>query len=272
LRKFSPFHLFFFSLGILFFLFMISVLAGLFFFVAPQEIYSQLQDPKIFDALVITLETSVPVTFIVFLFGTPVAWLLSQFPFRGKIFLDSLLDVPVVLPPLVSGLALLLLFGQNGWLGAFLSQTLDFQIIFSKTGIIIAQTFIAAPFYIKAARAAFSSIPSHLISAAKTLGANDWEIFKTIVLPLSGKALIAGLILSWARALGEFGATAMVAGCIPGKTETMTVSVYMQTMSGSLSSAIALAIILLCFSLICLTLVKALTTKPEFITKRGSHA
>jgi len=160
------------------------------------------------------------------------------------------------MPPLVSGLALLILFGGTGLLGKLLNKW-GLNIIFTKKGILIAQLFVASPFFIKTVREAIASIPQNLLAASATLGASPFYTFRKVILPLSKSAIWAGLTMTWARALGEFGATAMVAGCIPQQTETMTIAIYMGAMSGELATASALALILVVFSFVSLLVFKS---------------
>ncbi len=212
------------------------------------------------DALFISLETSLIVVVVTFIAGLPVAYVLAVKNFKGKIIIDSLIDLPIVFPPLVSGLALLALIGPNGIVGEIFGK-FDTSIVFSKTAIIIAQTFVAAPFFIKAARESIAAIPQNILSASYTLRASRAYTFFHIILPLSKNGLCAGLVMCWARALGEFGATAMVAGCIPGKTETMTLAIYSKSMSGELNTATAIALLLTIFAFVSLIIMKNLFRK-----------
>ncbi|WP_457755650.1 ABC transporter permease [Thermodesulfatator indicus] len=245
----------------IFFVFIVVVLFSLFTTTSLQSLWYQLRSPVVFSAIKISLETSLVVVMLTFFLGLPVAYFLALKDFNGKSLLDTLLDIPIVLPPLVSGLALLILFGGTSYLGKLLNE-IGFKIIFTKKGIIIAQFFVASPFFIKTAKESIQSIPKNLIAASATLGASSFYTFRKIILPLSKSGILAGLVMTWARAMGEFGATAMVAGCIPGKTETMTIAIYMQSMSGDLSSSTAIAFILTIFAFISL-----LTFKIRFRSK-----
>ena len=241
-----------FDLGIsfivgIFFTFVILVLIALFTSTSLQELYHQMHSYLVISAIWISIQTSLVVVFLTFIFGFPVAYLLALKEFRGKVLLDTLIDIPIVLPPLVSGLALLILLGGTGIVGKILNKW-NIGIIFTKKGIIIAQFFVASPFFIKTVKESISSIPKSLISASATLGASSYYTFRKIILPLSKSGIWAGIAMTWARAMGEFGATAMVAGCIPGKTETMTIAIYMQAMSGDLASSTAIALLLTIFS------------------------
>ncbi|WP_457569410.1 ABC transporter permease [Desulfurobacterium sp.] len=231
------------------------VVFSVIFSTSPSDLWREISSEEVFSSLVVSLETSLMVVVVIALLGFPVAYVLSFYNFPGKVFVDTIFDIPVIFPPLVSGLGLLILFGGTGTVGKFLLNA-GFHIIFSKAGIVIAQTFVALPFFIRTVRESFNLIPKNLVAAAKTLGASDFVTFIKVILPLSKSGIVAGLVLSWARAIGEFGATAMVAGAIPGKTETLTIGIYMESMSGNLSSAAAMAVILMAFSLFTLLFFK----------------
>lgn len=184
------------------------------------------------------------------------AYLLAMKSFKGKEILDTLVDLPISMPPLVAGLALLILLGGNSKFGRLLIDH-GVDLLFSKKGIIIAQLFVSIPFLIKSTKDAFESINKDLIKAALSLGASEFRMFRTILLPLAKKGIYTGMIMTWARALGEFGATSMVAGCIPSRTETMTVAIYQNAMSGEAPAAIAVALLLLVFSFTLLLVFKS---------------
>ncbi len=247
----------------LFFAFIALVLLSLMTTTSFREFLSQLGSPVVLSAIFVSLETSLAVVCLTLIFGFPVAYLLALKEFKGKIFLDTILDLPIVLPPLVSGLALLLLFGADGLLGSFLSRW-NVRIIFTKKGIIMAQLFVASPFFIKTVKETIAGISKDLLAASAILGASPFYTFRRIVLPLSKSGIWAGLVMTWARAMGEFGATAMVAGCIPQQTETMTIAIYMQAMSGELAPATAIALILMIFSFISLAIFKSRFRKYEY--------
>jgi molybdate transport system permease protein len=176
--------------------------------------------------------------------------------FKGKEILDTLVDLPICMPPLVAGLALLILLGGNSKFGSML-RNCGIDLIFSKKGIIIAQLFVSMPFLIKSARGAFESINKNLTNASLSLGASKFYTFKKVLLPLAKNGIYTGMIMTWARALGEFGATSMVAGCIPFRTETMTVAIYHNAMSGELAASTAVALLLLVFSFTLLLIFKS---------------
>lgn len=238
-----------------FFTFVTLVLLSLVATTSWQEFLLQVRSPQVFSAIWISLQTSLAVVVLAFVLGFPIAWLLALKRFPGKTLLDTLLDLPIVMPPLVSGLALLILLGGEGMLGSLLARW-HINLIFTRKGIILAQFFVAAPFFIKTVRESIAAIPPNLLAASATLHASPLYTLVHVIFPLSKKGIWTGLVMTWARALGEFGATSMVAGCIPRQTETMTVSIYMQAMSGGLETATALALILMVFSFVFLLILK----------------
>ncbi|MCK5267081.1 MAG: molybdate ABC transporter permease subunit [Spirochaetes bacterium] len=221
-----------------------------------EELIKQFKSPLVLSAIVISLKTSLIVVLVSLLLGIPAAYLLATKQFKGKEILDTLVDLPICMPPLVAGLALLILFGGSSRFGSFfISNGID--IIFSTKGIIIAQVFVSAPFLIKSTRSAFESIDKNVTNVSLTLGASKFYTFRKVLIPLAKNGIYAGIVMTWARALGEFGATSMVAGCIPGKTETMTVAVYQNAMSGKMNSSIAIALLLIIFSFTSLLIFKS---------------
>ncbi len=195
------------------------------------------------DALVLSLETTTASLVLMVLLGTPLALLLARRQFRGSTLLESVIDLPIVLPPSVAGLALLLLLGRNGLLGPPLSA-LGIELPFTTAAVVIAQCFVAAPFYVRSARTGFASVDRDLEDAARVDGASERALFLRITVPLASSALAAGLVMSWARALGEFGATIMFAGNVEGRTQTLPLMVYGEFQSGGLDTAVAAASIL----------------------------
>jgi molybdate transport system permease protein len=215
--------------------------------VSPAILATRLAEPAVLEALRLSLITSVCATVTVILLGTPVAWLLASRSFPGKRVLEVLVDLPMVLPPTVAGFALLLAFGRAGLTGRALER-FGITLPFTTLGVIVAQTFMAAPFFIAPARAGFVGVQSRLIEAAATLRASEARTFLRVVLPLSLPSLLAGAAMSCARALGEFGATITFAGNMPGTTRTMPLAVY-TALQGDLDAAIALSVLLVILSL-----------------------
>ena len=209
------------------------------------------------DALVLTGLSSLISLLVIVAVGTPLALVLSRHRFRGQALIDTLIDLPMVLPPAVAGLALLMAFGRRGLLGGFLDD-LGIRVGFTTMAVILAQVFVASPFYIRAARAAFARIERALEESAADLGARPSAVFRTITVPLALPGLSAGAVLSWARAVGEFGATIMFAGNLPRETQTMPLAIYSRYESGDLKSALTLALLLLVFSSLVLVSVRGI--------------
>ena len=221
------------------------------------ELWQQLQQPTVAQAIRLSLFTSIVSTAITIVLGTPLAYLLARRQVRGQAALETLLDLPIVLPPAVAGLALLLTFGRRGLLGPTL-ETLGISLPFTTAAVIMAEIFVAAPFYIRSAQTGFASISRQLEESASDLGANDWRVFRHITLPLAGNALLSGAILSWARALGEFGATILFAGNFVGRTQTMPLAIY-QALETDLGASVAIAAILILISFFFLVLLRLIT-------------
>lgn len=201
----------------------------------------------VLDAISLSLGTTAASALIILIFGTPVAYILACYRFPLKRLFSLLIELPIVLPPVVAGLALLMTFGRRGLLGPPL-EALGITLPFSTAAVIIAQTFVAAPFYIRAAQMQFQGIPQGLLEAASIDGADGWRAFWHVMLPLSLRGLLAGLMLSWARALGEFGATILFAGNLQGRTQTMPLLVY-GALERNLGAALWAALVLVAVAL-----------------------
>jgi len=199
-------------------------------------------DRAVLDALVLSLVTTLASICLVVVLGTPLGYVLARRQFRGKWLAETIVDLPIVLPPSVAGLSLLLAFGRRGALGPALDLA-GIAIPFTTLAVVFAQVFVAAPFFIRAARAGFRSVDSDLEDAARVDGAGGLATFRFVTLPLAAPAVTAGLVLAWARALGEFGATIMFAGNIAGTTQTLPLLVYSEFQS-SLDSSVAAAAVL----------------------------
>lgn len=195
-------------------------------------------------ALVLSLVTSLSATAFAALVGIPLAWLLARevLPWTG--LLRALVLVPLLLPPVVAGVALLVALGRRGLVGQFVYDAFGIQFPFTTAGVVIAEAFVAMPFLIITMEGGFRSLSQRYEEAAATLGASAWTVFWRITLPMVGPSVIAGLVLCWARALGEFGATITFAGSFPGVTQTMPLAVY-AALETDRSSAIALSVVLL---------------------------
>jgi molybdate transport system permease protein len=199
--------------------------------------------PVVIDALVLSLATTAISLLVTVAVGLPIATLLARGRRRGLSILEAIVDLPIVLPPAVAGLALLLVLGRRGVLGGPL-DALGLAIPFTTAAVILAQTFVSAPFFIRSARTGIAGVDRDLEDAARADGASEWSVLRAVTLPLAGPALAAGLVMSWARSLGEFGATIMFAGNIQGQTQTLPLVVYSEFQGGSLDASIAAAAIL----------------------------
>src|SRR5262249_50328503 len=184
--------------------------------------------------------------------GLPAAYLLARYRFRGREWLDTLADLPMTIPPVVAGVGLLMAFGRAGLIGHRL-EALGVRLAFSTLAVVLAQAVLAMPFFFKAARAGFQAVEPEMEQIALTLGATRWTAFWHVTLPLARPALLAGLTLTWARAMSEFGATLMFAGNLPGRTQTLPLAVY-SAMEMDLRPAKALSILLVAVALAVLTL------------------
>jgi len=182
--------------------------------------------------LALTLKVAGWATLLNLLLGVGVGFLLARRRFPGRDLLDALLTLPMVMPPTVLGYYLLVLVGRRGPLGAWLQSTFGIQLIFTWQGAVIAATIVAFPLVFKSARAAFEAVDPQLEQAARVLGLQEWAVFLRVTLPLAWRGVMAGLLLAFARATGEFGATLMVAGSIPGRTQTLSVAVYEAVQAG----------------------------------------
>jgi molybdate transport system permease protein len=217
---------------------------------SPADLARHLASPMALRALWLTLETTLIATSLVVVFGTPLAFVLARGSFRGREFLDTLVDLPITIPPVVAGVALLLAFGRRGLIGRQ-AELLGIQIPFTSVAVVMAQLFIASPFFVKAARAGFEAVDTRLEAAARTLGAGRSRVFWTITVPLARPALLSGVVLAWARALSEFGATMMFAGNFPGRTQTLPLAV-MTALDSDLETAVAVSVLSLALAVIAL--------------------
>jgi molybdate transport system permease protein len=238
--------------------FLLIPLAALLLRASPARLLENMQQPQVLQAVRVSLSTTLAATLLIILFGTPLAYYLANERLPFPRLIDTLIDLPTVLPPAVAGVALLLAFGRRGLFGGVL-EGLGLQVAFTPLAVVIAQTFIAAPFYIKSATLGFSAIEPELVQAASLDGASGWQIFRYLVVPLSWAALLSGSMMSWARALGEFGATIIFAGNFPGRTQTMPLAIYLG-FELELDVALTLAVILLGFSFAALLLVRGIVT------------
>ncbi len=204
---------------------------------------AMLGSPAVVDALALSLVTTACSLAVTIAIGMPLAFVLARRRFRGSALLETVVDLPIVLPPAVAGLALLLVLGRRGLLGAPL-DVLGLSIPFTTLAVVIAQVFVASPFFIRSARAGLAAVDRDVEDAARVDGATEADIVRWISIPLAAPALAAGLVMAWARALGEFGATIMFAGNVEGRTQTLPLLVYGEFQGGDLDASIAAAAVL----------------------------
>ncbi len=194
--------------------------------------------------LYLTIKVSLIATLFVAVIGIAIAYLLARRDFLGKNFLDALILLPLVLPPTVTGYYLIVFFGKTGIIGKYIYSFTGWSVAFTWQAAVLASIIVAMPFMIKTARAAIESVNIELEKVAYTLGKSEWETMLLVTLPLAKKGILAGIVLSFARATGEFGATLMFAGDIPGKTNTMPIAIYDAVSAGELGTANLLVLIL----------------------------
>ena len=235
-------------------LFFALPVAALFLRVPPGELLDQLASDVVRDALRVTLKTNLVAFALVLVFGTPAAYLIASRRFRGRSLAVTLLELPLVLPPAVAGIGLLAAFGRAGLLGGEL-DALGVTVGFTQTAVVLAVAFVAGPFYIRPAIAAFEGIDPTLLAAARTLGAGPARTFFRVALPLAGGGLGAGAALAFARGLGEFGATIMFAGSLQGVTQTLSLAIY-QEFDLDFDTALAISALLVVVSAALLLSVK----------------
>jgi molybdate transport system permease protein len=227
--------------------------------VAPGDLLARLDDSASLDALRLSLETTAISLAIVLAVGTPAAYLLATRRFPGRAVVETVLELPLVLPPAVAGIALLAAFGPQGLLGGALDDV-GLGIALTTGGVVAAQTFVASPFYLRQAQAAFAALDPTLAEASRTLGAGEAATFVRVVVPAAAGGLITGAALAWGRALGEFGATLIVAGSFPGVTQTAPLAIF-ASFSNDFTAALALSAVLLAVSAALLLGVKVATAR-----------
>jgi molybdate transport system permease protein len=235
--------------------FLVLPLAGLLVRAPWSTLPRRLAEPQVLEALRLSLVTATVATAVCLLLGVPLAWVLARVAFPGRRLVRALVTVPLVLPPVVGGVALLLVFGRNGLLGRWLDGAFGLTLPFTTTGVVLAEAFVAMPFLIIAVEGALRGADSRYEEAAATLGAGRWTTFTHVTLPLIAPGVAAGAVLCWARALGEFGATITFAGNYPGTTQTMPLAVYLALQEDP-EAAIALSLVLLVVSLATLLLLR----------------
>lgn len=217
--------------------------------------------PGAVAALRLSLQTSALSVVFAMITGTPLAFVLARRKFTGKTFLELIIDLPIILPPSVAGIALLIAFGRQGVFGAWLTS-FGISLPFTTTAVVLAQTFVSAPLFVRAARIGFAEIQHQIVEAAYVEGSNEWQLFRFIMFPLAGRAVLSGAILAWTRAIGEFGATILFAGNLEGVTQTMPLAIYLG-LERSLGIALALSTVLVFISFLLLLVTRRLEVHKE---------
>jgi molybdate transport system permease protein len=228
--------------------FLVLPLLGLLVRTPWSSLPLRLAAPGVLAALRLSLITASLATAVSLLLGVPLAWVLARVPFRGRRLVRALVTLPLVLPPVVGGVALLLVLGRRGLVGSWLDATVGVTLPFTTAGVVVAEAFVAMPFLVLSVEGALRGADDRYEDAAATLGASRWTAFRRVTLPLVAPGIAAGAVLCWARALGEFGATITFAGNFPGTTQTMPLAVYL-ALETDPSAAIVLSLLLLAVSI-----------------------
>lgn len=236
-------------------LFLVLPLLGLVVRAPWSDLGARLAEPAVGEALRLSLVSATLATAVSLVLGAPMAWVLARSRIRGRSVLRALVTVPLVLPPVVGGVALFLVLGRQGIVGEWLYDATGFSIPFTTLAVVIAETFVAMPFLVISVEGALRAADARFEDAAATLGADRWTTFRRVTLPIVAPGVAAGAVLCWARALGEFGATITFAGNFPGTTQTMPLSVYLALQSDP-EAAIVLSLVLLAVSLATLLLLR----------------
>ena len=251
--------------------FLVLPMVAIFVRVPPGRLLHELGNPVVKDALVVSLKTSVIAQALILLLGTPLAYLLATRRFRGRSFVITLVELPLVLPPAVAGLGLLAAFGRAGLLGSTLNA-FGVSIPFTQTAVTLAVAYVASPLYIRQGIAAFESVDPNVVAASRTLGAGPARTFFQVVLPLASGGLAAGEALAFARGLGEFGATIMFAGSFQGVTQTLPLAIYNE-FALDFDAALAMGALLVVFSAVLLFSIKLIISwQPSRQTSRSAFA
>jgi molybdate transport system permease protein len=260
-RRFSLVGMLFSAFGVVGLLFLSLPLLALIIRALDSRAWEGAPGSAIPDAIYLSLISTLITIALTIVFGTPLAYLLARHNFPLKRLFNVVIELPIVLPPAVAGLALLVTFGRRGLLGPALDD-LGISIPFTMAAVIMAQTFVAAPFYIRSAVVGFQGVPKEIEDAAKVDGADNVRLFTRITLPMTSRSLGAGLILSWARAMGEFGATILFAGSLQGRTQTMPLLIY-NVIERDINAAIWTGLILIALALVALLISQWFTQRAK---------
>jgi molybdate transport system permease protein len=227
---------------------------------SPRDLISSLGEPEARDALWLSLKTSLMALALIIALGTPAAYLLATRRFRGRDLVLTVIELPLVLPPAVAGIALLAAFGPKGILGGWIEDA-GIELVLQTAGVVVALTFVSAPFFVRQAVAAFEAVDRSLLEAARTMGSSEAGTLLRVAIPCAGQGLMAGVALAWGRALGEFGATLMFAGSFPKITQTVPLAIFAR-FSTDFTAALALSAVLVIVSGALLLTVKLVARAP----------
>jgi len=241
-------------------------LIALFAETGPGDLVSSLGERGAAEALWLSLRTSLAALVIILAVGTPAAWLIARRDFRGRAAVITLIELPLVLPPAAAGIALLAAFGPNGLAGGAIADA-GIELVLQTAGVVVALTFVAAPFYVRGAIAAFEALDGNLLDASRTLGAGEARTCARVGVPGARAGLASGAALAWGRALGEFGATLMFAGSLEGRTQTAPLAIF-EFLARDFDAALALSAVLLVVSAFILLAVKLVGGRPEVADAR----
>lgn len=233
-------------------IFIAAVICGLFLYPSLSELTSSIASPEILFAVQLSLFTSAASTILCIIIAVPVAYAMTRYSFPGKSLTNVIMNLPLALPPLVAGVALLIFFGPS-FIGSILKAA-GIDIIYTVSAIIIAQFFVNVPYMIRISRSSFEMINPRYEHIARTLGCSEWGAFRQVTLPLAKEGLIAGLVITWAKSIGEFGAVLLLAGATVMRTETLPIAVYLNISTGELNEAIAASVILIIIAVVSLLL------------------
>jgi molybdate transport system permease protein len=234
------------GLTALYVLLAVGPLLELFFYAPVHTVLRSLAAEEVREALLLTLKSSVLAVMLAVVLGLPAALCLARFNFRGRTLVNALVELPIALPPLVLGVALILVWGRQGILGHYLAQA-GHPLSFTAAAVVIAQFVVASPFFVRIAKAAIEQVPASLEEASITLGRSLPATFALVTLPLAGRGILTAVVTCWARAMSEFGATFLFAGCFPGRTQTVPTAIF-ALMQHDIEAAVALALVMLVFS------------------------
>lgn len=262
----TAFHLVTGSMAGVFILFLLLPILALLASTSPPELLKALQHPLVWPAVWVSLLTTAVSFGITIVFGIPLSWVLARSSARWARAIEAMLELPIVLPPAVIGVALLMAYGRRGWLGG-LFEHLGWSPTFNLTAVVFAQLLVAAPFFIRAATTALRQVDNELLLVARTLGASPSRTFFRIALPLARPGLLSGAALMWARALGEFGATLFFAGNLAGHTQTLPLAIY-SALETDIAVAQAISVLLVAIAILLLAALRMLLSRPPRTHRR----